>query len=189
MRICVYCSSSGAIPEHYNEAARELGRLIGERGHTLVYGGCTVGAMGELARAVHAAGGQVMGIVPRAFMERGIAYFQADELILTATMAERKAEMERLAEAFIVLPGGFGTLDELFQTLTLKQLGQVDGAVVLLNVAGFYDGLLAHLERLYSERLARAEHRTSYYVASSAREALDYAESNRETPLPPKWIQ
>lgn len=189
MRICVYCSSSAAIPERYNEATRELGRLIGERGHALVYGGCVAGAMGELARATHAAGGKVMGVVPKPFLERGIAYLQADDLILTATMAERKAEMERLAQAFIALPGGFGTLEEFFQALTRKQLGEIDGAVVLLNVAGFYDGLLAHLERLYSERFARPEHRASYQVAHSAQEAMDYVEQYRATPLPPKWVQ
>lgn len=188
MHICVYCSSSSVVDDVYAQAARELGRLIGARRHVLVYGGCDLGLMGELGRAVKAAGGQVIGVIPRRLAEYGLAFAGADELLVVESMAERKALMEERAEAFIALPGGFGTLDELFQTLTLKQLGQLRGAIVLLNVARFYDHLLAHLERLYQWNFAKAEFRRLYHVATNPIEALEYIESYTSFELPRKWF-
>lgn len=188
MRICVYCSSSSAVDEVYVRAARELGRLIGARGHVLVYGGCDLGLMGELGRAVKAAGGQVVGVIPRWLKDGGLAFREADELLVVETLAERKALMEGRAEAFVALPGGFGTLDELFQTLTLKQLGQLRGAIVLLNIGGFYDHLLAHFERLYQQRFAKAEFRQLYRVVTQPVEALEHIESYTGIELPSKWF-
>jgi hypothetical protein len=188
MRICVFSSSSAAVDAVYHEAARALGTLLAQRGHTLVYGGCHVGTMGELARATSAAGGEVVGILPRALMERGLGYLEADSLIVAETMAERKALMEQQAEGIIALAGGFGTLDELAQALTLKQLGQWRGGIVLLNTAGFYDRLLAHFEWLYAQRFARVELRASYQVAAQPEAALAYLEQYHEMALPGKWL-
>jgi len=188
LRICVYCSSSSAVDEVYAQAARELGRLIGMRGHALVYGGCDLGLMGELGRAVKDVGGQVVGIIPRRLEEYGLAFEGADEMIVVESMAERKTLMEKKAEAFIALPGGFGTLDELVQVMTLKQLGYLQGAIVLLNVAGFYDHLLAHFERLYQQHFAKAEFRQLYRVVAHPAEALEYIESYTGIELPRKWF-
>jgi hypothetical protein len=188
MRVCVYCSSSSEVDEVYNQAARELGRLIGEKGHTLVYGGCNLGLMGKLGRAVKAAGGRVVGIIPQRLKEYGLAFQQADEMIVVESMAERKALMEKHAEAFVALPGGLGTLDELLQVLTLKQLGFLRGAVVLLNVEGFYELLLAHFEELYAQRFAKPEFRALYHVVAHPAEALEYLEGYQDVPLPRKWF-
>ncbi len=188
MRICVYCSSSSAVAGVYNRAARELGRLIASRGHTLVYGGCDVGTMGELARAATVAGGRVVGVIPKRFQEYGLAYTQADETLVTDTLAERKALMVHNADAFVAMPGGLGTLDELSEVLTLKQLGEVHGPVTLLNIEGFYEHLLAHFERLYQLCFARPEYRQLYHVASTAAEALEYIENYQQEALPDKWI-
>ena len=117
MRICVYCSSSSAVEEIYYSGARELGRLIATRGHSLVYGGGHIGVMGELARAVAAGGGHVTGVIPRSMKESGLAYERADEMIVTESMAQRKAYMEQNADAVVALPGGFGTREELTQVL------------------------------------------------------------------------
>jgi cytokinin riboside 5'-monophosphate phosphoribohydrolase len=187
-RICVYCSSSSAVDEIYNGVARELGQRMAQAGHALVYGGCQVGTMGELAQAVKVAGGQVIGVIPRSLLQRGLAYLEADELIVAETMAERKTLMERRAEAFIALPGGLGTLDELAQVLTLKQLGLVHGPLVILNTQGFYDLLLAHFERLYAQRFAKQEYRQLYHVASTPAEALEYIAGYHENSLPGKWF-
>jgi len=188
MHICVYCSSSSAVAEGYFEAARELGRLLGERGHTLVYGGANVGLMGDLASEAKGAGARIVGVMPRKLAEHGLAYAGADEMRVTETMAERKAAMESLAEAFIAMPGGFGTLEELLQVLTLKQLGYLDAPIVLLNTAGIYEHLLAHWERLYGEHFAKAAYRSLYYVACDPIEALDHVENAPKTALPQKWF-
>ena len=147
------------------------------RGHSLVYGGGNIGLMGELARAVKASGGRVVGVIPQSMVESGLAYEGADRMVVTESLAERKAYMEQHADAFVALPGGLGTLEELTQVIALKQLGQISAAIVLLNVAGFYDHLLAHLERICRLRFAGPECRRLYQVAASPGEALDYIEA------------
>jgi uncharacterized protein (TIGR00730 family) len=194
LRICVYCSSSAAVHVTYVQAARTLGQDLATRGHTLIYGGADVGLMGALARAAHAAGGRVIGVIPRRLAERDLAFRQADELLVAETMAERKRLMEERGEAFIALPGGFGTLEELLQVLTLKQLGYLQAPIVLLNsmadspTSGFFDHLLAHFECLYRERFAKPEYRALYYVATTPSEALDYVEQWTPHALPGKWF-
>jgi len=187
MHICVYCSSSSAVDDTYRLAAEELGRLLGERGHVLVYGGGNPGLMGSLASAASGAGGRISGLIPRMLAEHGLAFEDADEIHVTETMAERKATMESLSEAFIALPGGFGTLEELLQVLTLKQLGYLDAPVAILNTADVYGHLLAHMEHLYQERFAKEAYRSLYYVANDPSEALDHVENPSTTPLPNKW--
>jgi len=187
VRICVYCGSSNELDDVYVRAACELGRLIGERGHSLVYGAGNIGLMGQLAASVKAAGGHITGVIPERLASYGLASEYIDELVITRTMAERKALMESKGDGFVALPGGFGTLEELLQAITLKQLHYLHAPVVLLNVAGFYDALLACFERIYALRFARSEARQSYRVATTPAEALDYIESYREDNLPLKW--
>ncbi|HYY78109.1 MAG TPA: TIGR00730 family Rossman fold protein, partial [Actinomycetes bacterium] len=132
--ICVYCASADGLPEGYRRMARELGAELGRRGHRLVYGGGRAGLMGELAVAVQRHGGAVTGVIPRSLVEREVAFRQADELVVTTTLRERKAEMDARADAFVALPGGFGTLEELVEMVSLRQLRLHDRPVVLLNV-------------------------------------------------------
>jgi len=188
VRICVYCSSSDALDGIFLEAAQALGREIGLRGHELVYGGASVGLMGALARSTHRAGGQVTGIIPRMFAQRGLAYQAADNLIITETLAQRKAAMIERAESFVALPGGFGTLEELAEVLTLKQLGLLQSAVVLINVGSFYDALLAFFEQMYTRSFAREAFRALYHLASGVDDALNYVEAYRPGALPAKWF-
>ncbi|NLX35909.1 MAG: TIGR00730 family Rossman fold protein [Chloroflexi bacterium] len=188
MHICVFCSSSAAVDQPYVDAAVELGRLLGQHGHSLVYGGSNAGLMGELARAAQAAGARVHGVIPRMMVDYGVAYAEADRLIVTETMAERKEIMEQDAEAFVALPGGFGTLEEIAQVITLKQLRYLGGPVAFVNTRGFYDGLLAFFEQLYRERFAHAAYRDSYFVHASPAAVLDYIERYESLEAPLKWV-
>lgn len=171
--ICVYCSSSNAIADTYPPVAEALGRAIARRGHTLVYGGGAVGLMGVLAKAAHDAGGAVTGVIPSKLQDReGIAY-EADNLIVTETMRERKGIMFRKSDAFIVLPGGFGTVEEFMEVLTLKQLGYHDHPIAILNVDGFFDTLLDFFEELRDGRFARESIHDLVHVVSTAEEAVE----------------
>lgn len=178
--VTVYCASSGSIHQKYFEVARELGRGLAERGYTLVFGGGRVGLMGEMARAVHEEGGTVRGIIPEALKDReGVAYDVADELIITQTMQERKRILFTRADAFIVLPGGFGTLEEFMEVLTLKQLGYHNKPIALINTDGYYDPLISLFEHFFEEGFALERYRALYHVADDPVEALDYVESYR----------
>ena len=174
--ICVYCSSSDAIADAYPPVAEALGRGIACRGHELLYGGGAVGLMGVMGEAVHEAGGTVTGVIPSKLQAReGIAY-DADELIVTDTMRERKRILYQNADAFAVLPGGYGTIEEFMEVLTLKQLGYHDHPIVLLNVDGFFETLLSFFEELREGRFARAPVTDLVHVAPSAEAALDRLE-------------
>ena len=176
--ICVYCSSSNRIHADYFEAAARAGRLLAERGHTLVYGGGSVGLMGAVARAVHKGGGHVVGAIPEALRQiEGVAYEVADELAVTETMQERKAILFTRADAFLILPGGFGTLEEFMEVLTLRTLGYHHKPIVLVNTAGFYDPLLRLFEHFYAGGFARERVRTLYHVAEDPEAALDYLDA------------
>ncbi len=186
--ICVFCSSSDALAPEYFGAAAELGALIGAGGCELVYGGANVGLMGRLAGAAKEAGARVTGVIPRAFYARGLAFDGADELVLTDGLRERKAVMEERADAFIALPGGFGTLEETLEAITLKQIGSHDKPVALVNTAGFYDGLIGLFERLYALDFAKPESRALYHLAGGPREAMAYIEEYVPTAVSGKWF-
>jgi uncharacterized protein (TIGR00730 family) len=189
----VYCSSSNAVDEVHRTVAVELGTALGSRGDTLVWGGASVGCMGELARAVRAAGGRTEGIIPEAMVPREIADTGSDELVITADMGTRKAEMARRADAFVALPGGFGTLEELLEQITLRQLGYHRKPVVLVDVDGFWQPLLGLFDEFVAGRLARPESLSAYVVAASAAEtmaALDAAldPTSVAEAMPGKWL-
>ena len=167
-RVCVYCgSSSGANPVH-REAAESLGALLAVRGIGLVYGGGNVGLMGIIADAVLRAGGEVIGVIPTALMDKELGHSGVTKLHVTASMHERKQLMADLSDGFIALPGGIGTLEELFETFTWLQLGFHDKPVGLLNVAGFYDHLLTFLRHATAEKFMRDAHLESLLVETNA---------------------
>ena len=143
MNICVFGASSDRLDRDYYDAARRLGELIGRGGHTLVYGGGRTGLMGACAGGVIAAGGGLVGVAPHFFDEGDVLLKEQGAFVFTETMAERKSKMEQLADAFIVLPGGVGTLEEFFEVFTLRLLGRQSGNIVLLNTCGYYDALYA----------------------------------------------
>jgi len=176
--VCVYSSSSNAVPKIFFDAAEELGGLLAERRISLVYGGACIGLMGAVARAVHRGGGHVIGVIPGFMRKHEIAYEAADELIATETMRERKAEMEKRADAFVALPGGFGTLEEILEILTLRQLGRHHKPIAFLDTQGFYRPLVAMFEHLYENRFAKPISRDNYHIARTPADALDYIASH-----------
>jgi len=186
--ICVFSSSSDAVAPEYFEAAREVGAWIARKQMTLVYGGGKIGLMGAVAAAVHRHGGHVVGVIPRYLRKQEVAYEAADELIISKDLRERKAIMEERADAFVALPGGFGTLEEMLEILTLKQLGQHAKPVVFLNTSDFFRPLLRLFEQLYRERFTRPEHRELYHVAEAPGDVFAHLEAYRPPKPAPKWF-
>jgi uncharacterized protein (TIGR00730 family) len=188
MKICVFCSSSDAVDGRYLAAAAEMGALIGLGGHTLVFGGGRVGLMGAAARAVHEHGGRVIGIIP-SFMNRpGVPYLECDELTYTKDMRERKAMMMEISEAFVALPGGFGTLEELSEVMTQKHFNFLKGPLVAVNTDGFYDPLAAFFESFYELKFAKHAFRATCPFVTTPAAAMAYI--GEYTPSPPtsKWF-
>ncbi len=170
--VCVFCGSSrGRIPD-YAEAAAALGAELAARGMRLVYGGGDVGTMGALARSTLTAGGKVTGVIPRKLYEL-VEHVELTELVVAADMHERKARMYSSSDAFIALPGGIGTLDELFETWTWRNIGYHDKPVGLLDVGGYYEGLLAFLTRMVEEGFLPREHFEDLVVDSDPGSLLD----------------
>ncbi|MCS6941049.1 MAG: TIGR00730 family Rossman fold protein [Roseiflexaceae bacterium] len=176
MHVCVYCASSDHVPALYLEAAQTFGEGMARRGWTLVYGGGSIGLMGAVARAVHAAGGRVVGVIPQTLLEREVGYQEADELIVTGTLRERKQIMDDRADAFVALPGGFGTLEELLEIMTLRMLGYHNKPIVIVNVGGYFDPLLTQFEYIFAQNFAHERYRRLYAVKADPEAALTYLE-------------
>ncbi|MFM7533701.1 MAG: TIGR00730 family Rossman fold protein [Rubrivivax sp.] len=149
--LCVYCGSRNGLREAYIEAAREVGRQIGQRGWQLVYGGGNVGLMGALADAALASGARVVGVIPRSLVAREVGHLSLHEQLVVDTMHQRKQAMAERADAFLALPGGIGTLEELYEVWTWRHLGYHDQPIGLLNAGGFYDGLLGFMRHTVAE--------------------------------------
>jgi uncharacterized protein (TIGR00730 family) len=187
-RICVYCGSRPGNRPEYLEAARRLGALLAERRIGLVYGGASVGMMGAVADAVLRGGGEVIGVIPHALVQRELAHDHLTELRVVANMHERKALMAQLSNAMIALPGGFGTFEELFETITWSQLGIHRKAIGLLNVGGFYDGLLALVQHAIDEGFVPPEHRALILEAAAPDTLLDLVAGYEPPPPVRKWL-
>jgi uncharacterized protein (TIGR00730 family) len=186
-RICVYCGSSPGRDPAYADAAVRLGRMLARRGIGLVYGGGHVGLMGTVANAALDDGGEVIGVIPQTLVDREIAHTGLSELRVVGSMHERKLLMAELADAFVALPGGMGTLEELFEAYTWTQLGLHTKPLGLLNVRGYYDGLVAFLDHAAAERFVTEEHRAMLVVADTPGAVLD-AFADWRAPARPKWI-
>ncbi len=180
--VTVYCSSSSDVARVYFDAAAELGTRIARQPWHLVYGGNNLGCIGALADAARAAGGKVIGITPKLLSDQGMADTQCDELLITATLRERKALLESRGDAFITLPGGLGTLEEIFEILVAKVLGYHAKPIVLLNIAGFYDPLLAMLEHGIEQKFIRPKTRKLFHVSTTPEDAIDYLRLILELP-------
>lgn len=180
--IGVFCGSSSRVAEAHREAARELGREIAARGLRLVYGGGDIGLMGLLADAALAAGGEVVGVIPRFLVDLEVAHHGLSELVVVETMHDRKREMAERSDAFVVLPGGFGTLDESIEIVTWRQLRLHEKPVVLLDVAGYWRPLLDLVDHMIREGFAHEEHRTLLALADTVDAAI--ATASRPVPRP-----
>ena len=186
-RICVFTGSNKGRREEYAEAARAFGRALLAHRLDLVYGGGHVGLMGVLADTVLEGGGRVYGVIPRALFEREVGHGGCTELIVVETMHERKAEMARLADAFVALPGGIGTLEEIFEVFTWAQLGIHRKPLGFLNVLGFYDSLISFLSHTVTEGFLRAPHNEMAMIAESPEALLDRF-AHYHAPELEKWI-
>jgi uncharacterized protein (TIGR00730 family) len=186
-RICVYCGSSPGRDPAYADAAVRLGRALARRGIGLVYGGGHVGLMGTVANAVLADGGEVIGVMPQALVDREIAHTGLTELRVVGSMHERKLLMAELADGFVALPGGMGTLEELFEVYTWTQLGLHAKPLALLDVRGYYARLVAFLDHAVAERFVTEEHRAMLVVADTPAAVLE-AFADWRAPDRPKWI-
>ena len=187
-RVCVYAGSNPGTHPAYAKAARTLAAELAARGIGLVYGGGKVGLMGVIADSVLAAGGEAIGVMPQALIDREIGHPRLTELKVVGSMHERKAQMAELADAFVALPGGIGTLEELIEVYTWSQLGIHDKACGVLNVRGYYDGLATFLDHAVSEGFLRPQHRAVLSVAEDPAELLD-ALAAFQPPQVAKWLE
>jgi uncharacterized protein (TIGR00730 family) len=186
-RICVFCGSSEGSEAVYREAATATGSALARAGIGLVYGGASVGLMGAVADAALAAGGEVTGVMPRPLVDKEIAHPSLSELHVVASMHERKALMAELSSGFVALPGGIGTLEELFEVWTWAQLGYHAKPCAILNVAGFYDHLVGFLDNVVEQRFLRVEHRRMLIEVTDPGELLARLAAFTP-PTAPKWI-
>ena len=186
-RVCVYCGANRGRDPAYAEAARAMGRALAQRGIELVTGGGRVGLMGVVADAALEAGGSVVGVIPQALMKRELAHAELSELIVTASMHERKAKMAELSDGFVAMPGGLGTYEELFEIWTWAQLGWHHKPCGLLNAAGFYDKLVAFLDGATDDQFLKPEHRAMLVVDGDADRLLDRFAAYTP-PVVTKWI-
>jgi len=180
----VFCASSRDIPQHYIDLAAEVGREIARRGHSLVTGGGSVSLMGAVAQAARAGGAHTVGVIPRAIMDLEIADHDADELVVVDTMRERKGEMDRRSDAFITLPGGIGTLEELLEVWTARTLGMHAKPVVVCDPDDAFAPLRAQVDQLIERGFARPVINDALVWCRTAVEAVDLAEGSGVTPAP-----
>ena len=178
MKIAVYGAASSLIDDTYKQAGVELGKKMVDRGHSLVFGGGANGMMGSVAKGVYEKGGYILGVVPQFFHEANaeISFKNCSRYIYTDSMRERKKQMEENCDAFIISPGGIGTLDEFFEILTLKQLGRHNKAIVLFNINGFYDELDTMMTKSIQEKFITDDCKELYKVYTDVNEILDYIE-------------
>ena len=183
----MFCGSQSGTDLRYRQAAIELGGLLAQRGHGLVYGGGHVGLMGIIADAVLEAGGSVTGVIPRPMTERELAHETVTKLYVVSSMHERKALMASLSDAFIALPGGYGTLEELFEVIAWAQLGIHRKPIGLLNVAGYFDALLSLVEHMIGEGFIKTKYRGLFVTAAQPQALLD-ALQRHQMPETRRWL-
>jgi uncharacterized protein (TIGR00730 family) len=189
MNICVFCSSSNAINEAYFNEAKKLGELIGEGNHTLINGGANVGLMEAVTISTSKAGAKTVGVIPERMIGRSLASNNSHEVIVTPDMMTRKEKMREMSDAFIALPGGFGTLEEILEVMTLRQLSYHTKPIVFINTNNFFDNLFKQFEVSYVEQFAKDVYRKLYFEAKSSEEAFEHILNYEEIELDTKWFK
>ncbi len=189
MNICVFSSSSNAIADVYVSEAIDLARLIGQANLCLINGGSNVGTMDVVTREAGKHGARTIGIIPEKLRDYNLASVHAHEIIVSGDMMERKAKMRELSDAFIALAGGFGTLEEILEVITLKQLSYHNKAIVFINTNGFYDDLFRQFEKSYDEKFAKENYRSLYFIAKDSSEAMNYILNYHPEEMVNKWFE
>ena len=185
--VCVFCASSANIDSCYLQAARQLGQLLAQGNWRCVNGGGAVGLMGAVTDGALDAGGDVTGVIPKFMVDNGWCYHRLVDVIFTADMHQRKQTMRDMADAVIAMPGGVGTLEELLETLTWRQLGLVKVPVIILNTMGYYDNLLHMLQHAIDQGFMKPSHSQLWRVASTPQEAIDLLENNQAVEFESKY--
>lgn len=189
MNICVFCSSSNAISDVYFQEADKLGKIIGEGNHSLINGGANVGLMEAVTISAREAGAKTVGIIPERMIGRSLASDNSHDVIITKDMKDRKAKMRNMSDAFIALPGGFGTLEEILEVMTLRQLSYHTKPIVFINTNNFFKYLIKQFEVSYKEQFAKDLHHDLYFVAKNSEEALNYVNNYEPVELDTKWFK
>jgi hypothetical protein len=189
MNICVFCASSNAISDIYFEDAALLGRLLGENGHALINGGANVGLMEAVTIAAKNAGARTLGIIPERMQEKNLVSNHSHEVEITEGMMERKARMREVSDAFIALPGGFGTLEEILEVITLKQLDYHRKPIVFINTGHFFDALFRQFEFSFEEKFSKPAYSSLYFIAENPDEAIRYIENYQPGEVITKWYR
>ena len=172
--LAVFCSSSNALDNRFYNFAEVFARQMAIEGYNLVYGGANVGMMKHIAETVKKNGGKIIGVIPKAFAQRGLVEEKADEIIIVLDLHERKKKIVEMSYGFVALPGGFGTLDELLEVIVLKQLAFIDGPIVILNFDVFFDNIIKQFDLIFENKFAKPHIKDLYYVASCVDEVFDY---------------
>lgn len=189
MNICVFSSSSNAISQVYVDEAIDLAQRIGQFNFCLINGGSNVGLMDVITREAGKNGAKTIGVIPEKLRDYNLASIHAHEIIVSGDMMERKAKMRELSDSFIALAGGFGTLEEILEVITLKQLGYHHKAIVFINTNGFYDDLFRQFEKSYEEKFAKENYRKLYFIAKNASEAMNYLLNYQPEETVNKWFE
>lgn len=189
MKVTVFCSSSEVVSEGYISLAQELGSLLAKNNHTLVYGGANVGLMRHVANSALSHGGEVIGVIPELIADKELAHNGLTQLIVTSDMHERKKMLEQLADAFVVLPGGFGTYDELFQVLTERQLELHHKPIIIVNFNGFYNGTLSQIEYAIHEKFIHQGYKNLFSVADNANTCMEILQKPISLNITSKWYK
>lgn len=189
MNICVFSSSSNAINTIYFQEAEQLGKLIANGNHTLINGGANVGLMETVTWSASSAGAKTIGIIPEKLIDRSLASQNLHEVIITPDMHIRKARMRDISDAFIALPGGFGTLEEILEVITLRQLSYHTKPIVFINTNHFFDNLFKQFEVSYNEMFAKDIYRELYFIAKNSVEAMEFILNYVPVELDTKWFQ
>jgi cytokinin riboside 5'-monophosphate phosphoribohydrolase len=189
MNICVFCSSSNALAEIYFREADILGTLLGDHGHSLINGGANVGLMEAVTISAKKAGARTLGIIPEMMIGKNLASNHAHEVEITSDMTDRKARMRELSDAFIALPGGFGTLEEILEVITLKQLDYHRKPIVFINTGDFFHHLFLQFEHAFAEHFSKTEYSKLYHIAANPLEAISYIENYQPGEVINKWFK
>jgi len=188
MNICVFSSSSNAIADIYVNEAIDLAMLIGQSNFCLINGGSNVGTMDVITREAGKHGAKTIGIIPEKLRDFNLASIHAHEIIISGDMMDRKFKMREMSDAFIALAGGFGTLEEILEVITLKQLGYHHKAIVFINTNGFYDDLFRQFEKSFDEKFAKESYRKLYFVAENSAQAMNYLQNYKPEETVNKWF-
>ena len=185
--LCIYCSSSNDLPEKFYKISKELGEMLAQKGYNMVYGGSTRGMMGTIADNALKNGAEVIGVMPEKFQDWGLQQPNLTKLIITKDMRERKATMEKHADAFIAMPGGFGTFEEIFEILVAKQLNYHNKPVIFMKFDGYYDNMFKMFDTFYQNNFAKQETKTLYFIANTLDEMFDYIQKYQAKDFVMKW--